>query len=228
MRMDDAERWHFGRRKGRPLRRSQKLLFDQFLPIVALDLARPAPPALSTLFSNPVGAVILEIGFGGGEHLIDRALAHPNTGFIGCEMFEHGIAKALGRIEALQLTNVRIAHADASAVLQWLPDASLEIIYVLYPDPWPKRRHWKRRFVQPAAIAAFARVLRPGGEVRFATDWPPYATWTLKYFLSDLRFSSQSKGLNDSQKPWPGFPGTRYEAKAVREGRKPCYFVFRR
>src|SRR5262249_46307804 len=169
----------FGRRKGHPLRPHQAALMETLLPRLAVNLAAPAPDPLARLFAHPVDHIRLEIGFGGGEHLVAEAAAHPRTGFIGCEPFVNGMAKALALIEARGIDNIRLHFGDAADLLGWLPDASLARVDLLYPDPWPKRRHWKRRFVQDASIATLGRLLRPGAEFRFATDWPDYAEWTL-------------------------------------------------
>jgi tRNA (guanine-N7-)-methyltransferase len=218
----------FGRRKGRPLRSRQAALFDELLPRLAVDLASPAPPDLRALFSPPVSEVRLEIGFGGGEHLLAEAAANPATGFIGCEAFVNGMAKMLAGIEARQVANVRLHFGDATERLPWLPDGSIARVDLLYPDPWPKRRHWKRRFVQDASVAALARILRSGSELRFASDIPDYAAWTLARVLRSPHFVWTAERADDWRKPWPGYAGTRYEAKALREGRPPCYLVFRR
>jgi tRNA (guanine-N7-)-methyltransferase len=218
----------FGRRKGHPLRARQTELFGSLLPRLAIDLTRAAPSDLAALFPQPVECVRLEIGFGGAEHLIGQAQAHPRTGFIGCEPFVNGMAKALVAIDELGLANVRLHHGDAVELLSWLPPRSLARIDLLYPDPWPKRRHWKRRFVSDANVAAFARVLQPGGEFRFVTDWANYAEWTLLRLLRSRDFSWAAERADDWRKPWVGFSGTRYEAKAQREGRAPAYLIFRR
>jgi tRNA (guanine-N7-)-methyltransferase len=218
----------FGRRKGHPLRARQVELFETLLPRLALDVSAPAPNDLKTLFPVPVDDVRLEIGFGGAEHLIAQSQAHPRTGFIGCEPFVNGMAKALAAIDAASLANVRLHHADAAELIDWLPASAVARIDLLYPDPWPKRRHWKRRFVTDASIAKLARILRPGGEFRFASDWPDYAAWTLQRVLRSTEFAWTAERADDWRRPWAGFAGTRYEAKAIREGRTPCYLVFRR
>lgn len=218
----------FGRRKGHPLRARQVDLFGSLLPRLALDLCAPAPSTLAALFPLPVDETRLEIGFGGAEHLIAQAQANPRTGFIGCEPFVNGMAKALVAIDESNLANVRLHHADAVDLVAWLPVGSLSRVDLLYPDPWPKRRHWKRRFVNEEMIAALARVLKPGGEFRFATDWANYVEWTLWRVLRSPDFTWAAERADDWRKPWPGFGGTRYEAKAKREGRAPCYLVFRR
>lgn len=218
----------FGRRKGHPLRSRQAGLLDTLLPRLAIDRSGPAPNDLRVLFAPPVDSVRLEIGFGGGEHLVSEASRHPGTGFIGCEPFVNGMAKALGAIDALGLQNIRLHHADATELLDWLPEASLARIDLLYPDPWPKRRHWKRRFVTDAMIDKAARLLKPGGEFRFASDWSNYVEWTLLRFLRSPRFVWTAQQADDWRQPWPGFEPTRYEQKAVREGRRSAYLSFRR
>jgi tRNA (guanine-N7-)-methyltransferase len=217
----------FGRRKGHRLRPRQAALFGTLLPRLALDLTTPSRELLA-LFPDPVDEVRLEIGFGGGEHLVSEARTHPRVGFIGIEPFVNGIAKALAAIAAENLSNVRLHHGDATEVVAWLPPASLARIDLIYPDPWPKRRHWKRRFVQDRSVAALARILRLGGEFRFATDIPDYAAWTLKHFIRSPDFAWSAQRADDWRRPWPGFCGTRYEAKAEREGRVPCYLIFQR
>ena len=218
----------YGRRKGHPLRARQVELFGSLLPRLALDLSVPAPNDLRALFPLPVDDVRLEIGFGGAEHLIAEAQAFPRTGFIGCEPFVNGMAKALVGIDDLKLGNIRLHHGDAVELLAWLPARELSRVDLLYPDPWPKRRHWKRRFVSEANIPALARVLRARGEFRFASDWANYAEWTLLRLLHSRDFTWTAERADDWRKPWPGFSGTRYEAKALREGRAPTYLVFRR
>jgi len=216
----------FGRRKGHALKPRQAALFDTLLPRLALDFDRPAPSDLRTLFDR-VDGVRLESGFGGGEHLIAEAERNPKTGFIGIEPFINGMAKALAAIDDRGLTNIRLHHGDATDVLAWLPNASLARFDLLYPDPWPKRRHWKRRFVQDDSIAQIARVVRPGSEFRFVTDWPDYAAWTLRHLARAPDFEWTAERADDWRLPWPGFTSTRYEAKAKREGRVPCYLIFR-
>jgi len=217
----------FGRRQGHKLSPRRAGLLETLLPRLALDLTT-RPGDLAHLFPVPVDAVRLEIGFGGGEYLVAEAERHPGTGFIGIEPFVNGMAKALSAIAALKLDNVRLHHGDAADVIAWLPSGGLSCVDLAYPDPWPKRRHWKRRFVQDASLAEIARVLQPGGEFRFVTDIPDYAAWTLQRGLrsSDLVWTAER--ADDWRLPWPGFTGTRYEAKAEREGRYPCYLIFRR
>ncbi len=218
----------FGRRKGHRLRKRQADLIDSLLPRLAIDLLRPAPVELGELFAVPVTEVALEIGFGGGENLIAQANARPGTGFIGIEPFVNGMAKALAAIDESGSQNIRLHFDDATPLLAWLPDASLTHIDLIHPDPWPKRRHWKRRFVQDATIAQFARILRRGGEVRFITDIADYATWTLQRFIRSRYFDWTAQCADDWQKPWADFTATRYHAKAARAERAPCFLIFRR
>jgi tRNA (guanine-N7-)-methyltransferase len=218
----------FGRRKGHKLRAHQAELIDHLLPHLALEIGSPAPASLGALFDPPVEAVRLEIGFGGGEHLIAEALAHPDTGFIGAEPYVNGMAKILARIEAENITNIRLYAGDAAALLAWAPPGSLARIDLIHPDPWPKRRHWKRRFVQGAMVDAMARVLRPGGEFRFVSDIDGYNAWTLAHLLRAPDFDWTAERADDWRKPWPDYTMTRYGRKAEREGRRANYLRFRR
>ena len=222
-----SQRAFFGRRKGHTLKPRQAALFDTLLPKLGLDLAKPAPTDLHTLFPLPVDELRLEIGFGCAEHLIAQAQAHPNAGFIGTDAFINGVAKALVAVDAHKLSNIRIYFGDASELLDWLPAASLSRIDLLYPDPWPKRRHWKRRFIQDGSLKRLGRILKRGGELRFATDISDYATYALARVLRSPDFTWTAERADDWRKPWPDFAGTRYEAKAKREGRTPAYFIFR-
>jgi tRNA (guanine-N7-)-methyltransferase len=222
------ERAFFGRRKGHRLRPHQAALVVDLLPRFVIAVDQPPQKNLAEMFSHPPQAICLEIGFGGGENLIAQATANPSIGFIGCEPFVNGMAKVLSRIETGNIDNVRLYAGDAVDLLAWLPDASIAKTELLYPDPWPKRRHWKRRFVQDRTVAMLARVLRPGGLFRFATDIPDYAAWTLERLLRAPDFAWTAERADDWRQPWAGFQGTRYEAKAKREGRAPCYLEFSR
>ena len=216
------------RRAGHPLKARQAALFDTVLPRVAIDPTNARPADLRTLFVKPVDDLRLEIGFGGGEHLIAQAQANPRTGFIGTDAFVNAIAKALVAIEENTLANIRLHFGDASELLDWFPDAAFSRIDLLYPDPWPKRRHWKRRFIQDENLKRLARILKQGGELRFATDVADYSVYTLARVLRSADFVWTAECADDWRKPWPGFSSTRYETKAKREGRQPAYFIFRR
>ena len=223
-----TKRAFFGRRKGHKLKPRQAALFNSLLPRVALDVATAAPVDLRTLFASPVDDVRLEIGFGGGEHLIAQAQANLRTGFIGTDAFVNAIAKALIAIEENALANIRLHFGDASELLDWLPSAAVSRIDLLYPDPWPKRRHWKRRFIQDENLKRLARILKMGGELRFATDIADYSAYALARVIRSSDFVWIAECADDWRKPWPGFSSTRYEMKAKREGRQPAYFIFRR
>ena len=222
------DRAFFGRRKGHKLRPHQARLIETLLPRLAIDLSRPAPAPLGTLFPLPVDDIQLEIGFGGGEYLIAQAQERPRTGFIGVEPFVNGMAKALAAIESGKLQNIRLHFDDAVNLMAWLPQNALTRIDLIHPDPWPKRRHWKRRFVQDAMVSRLARILRPGGELRFVTDIADYAAWTLQRLLRSADFEWTAQGADDWRKPWPSFINTRYHAKAAREERPSCFLIFRR
>ncbi|MCQ8782163.1 tRNA (guanosine(46)-N(7))-methyltransferase TrmB [Aurantimonas sp. CSK15Z-1] len=218
----------FGRLKGPRLRPGQAALLAEALPGLRLDLSEPAPADLAPLFGVPVRAVRLEIGFGGGEHLHAEAARRPEVGFIGIEPFVNGMAKLLARLAEQPLANLRLFDDDAVRVLDWLPDASLEEIDLLYPDPWPKRRHWKRRFVGEGNLDRFARVLAPGGRFCFASDIDTYVDWTLQHCARHPAFDWTARRPADWTEPFADWPGTRYEAKALREGRPPAYLTFLR
>ncbi len=198
------------------------------MPRLAIDLSRPAPADLCSLFAVPVGEVQLEIGFGGGEWLIAQARLEPLRGFIGVEPFVNGMAKALAAIETEGLRNIALHFDDAVSLIAWLPEKSLARIDLIHPDPWPKRRHWKRRFVQDQMVAQLGRILRPGGEFRFVTDIADYAAWTLQRLLRSSEFEWMAERADDWRTAWPGFAATRYNAKAAREQRAACFLVFRK
>lgn len=223
-----SQRAFFGRRKGHSLRPRQLALFDTLLPKLAPNLNKPAPADLRELFDIQLDQVRLEIGFGGAEHLIAQAIANPRSGFIGSDGFENAIGKALTAIEDNILGNIRLHFGDASELIDWLPQGSLSRIDLLYPDPWPKRRHWKRRFIQNDSLARLARILKSGGELRFATDIADYAAYALARVMRSQDFVWTAEQAQDWRQAWPDYYLTRYEAKAKREGRTPAYFIFRK
>lgn len=217
----------FGRRSGKRLHKGQHRLFRENLP--SLELALPETTLqLDRIFpGHPRRAI--EIGYGGGEHLARIAAEQPGTGFIGCEVFSGGIAKLLEAIDERGLDNVRLFTDDALKLLVKLPAASLDAAYLLYPDPWPKTRHHKRRFISPTTLGELARVLKPDSVFRFATDIEDYANWTLAHIVRspDFRFAPERPGI--WHEPWPGWVPTRYEDKARLEGRtRSFYFEFTR
>jgi tRNA (guanine-N7-)-methyltransferase len=216
----------FGRRHGKTIRARPAAALEATLPHYRLDLTQPPPADLVTLFSTPVSSVRLEIGFGGGEHLLYEVQRFPGTGFIGAEAFVNGVAKLVTALKAEPQPNIRIHDEDAIRLLDWLPEASVDGIDLFYPDPWPKKRHWKRRFVSAENLDRFARVLKPGAIFRFASDIDTYVNWTLLKAIAHPAFDWQAANADDWRKPYEGWPGTRYEAKALREGRVPAYLTF--
>lgn len=198
---------------------------SEFLPKIAVDLTEGSV-SMETLFSFRPKEIRLEIGFGDGERLIELATLNPDIGFLGCEPFVNGVAKALAGVADSELGNVRIHCGDARDLLSALPDASLDGIELLYPDPWPKRRHRKRRIVSDEFLSTIAIKLRPGATFRFATDIDDYCGWTLARILRSPDFIWTAKRPHDWLDPWSGWKTTRYEQKARADGRKSAYLTF--
>jgi tRNA (guanine-N7-)-methyltransferase len=218
----------FGRRHGKTLRPLHASLLESLLPELRLDPGTPVPSDMSELFGCPVKNFRLEIGFGGGEHLIHRLRENPETGFIGVEPFVNGTAKLLAELHARPAPNIRVYDQDAALLLDWLPAASIDHIDILYPDPWPKKRQHKRRFVGPVNLPLLARVLKPRGRLCFASDIADYVNWTLIHVRAHGGFAFDAEDAADWRSPYLNWPGTRYEAKALREGRPPAYLSFTR
>ena len=213
----------YGRSRGKPLRPRQERLLAESLPTLELvpdALGRPG------LFPFEPREVWVEIGFGSGEHLIDRAMINPDIGLVGCEPFLNGVAAALAGIERERLTNVRLWRGDGQTLVESAPGAFFSRVFILYPDPWPKRRHHKRRVISDEAVEALARVMRKGAELRFATDVDDYAGWTLRRFLASPHFRWAASRAEDWRAHWPEWRPTRYEAKAHRAGRGSVYLTF--
>lgn len=220
----------WGRQKAFALRPRQAALFETLLPKVRIQLAAEAAPASLDprgFFAGAPPRVSLEIGFGGGEHLIAWARAHPGEGFIGAEPFLNGMGKMLVHLDDAKLSNVRLFAGDARRLVAALKPASLARVFLLFPDPWPKKRHWKRRYVQDETLAELARVIAPGGMLRIASDIPHYIEWTLEHTARHPEFAAvhPEGGWRERPADWPP---TRYEQKAVRAGRPPAYLEFRR
>ena len=214
----------YGRRKGKKLRQRQDGLMADFLPSVAVDLSGAL--SLDALFPFTRTEVRLEIGFGDGERLVEQSSQRPDVAFLGCEPFLNGVAKAVAAVSDRALNNVRIHSGDARDLLAALPAGSLDRIELLYPDPWPKRRHHKRRIVSDDFLAAAARVLKSGCELRFATDIDDYCAWTLAHLSRSKDFVWPASRPADWLTPWEGWSPTRYEMKARREGRPSAYLTF--
>jgi tRNA (guanine-N7-)-methyltransferase len=215
----------FGRRKGKTLRTHHRALMQSVLPQVQIepDSVRNDPFAV---FQAAYADLWMEIGFGGGEHLAADAVRHPNIAFIGCEPFVNGVAKLIALIDEEQLANIRVYPGDAREIINALPAACLGRVNILYPDPWPKSRQKKRRFVSDETLRGLARVMKTGAVLRFATDIDDYSAWTLTRILRSPHFDWPQVRDSEWLTPWDFWPSTRYEAKALREGRKPVYLTF--
>lgn len=218
------QRAFFGRRSGKRLHKGQDQLFRDKLPALEISLGEGMldPHAL---FEERPGRVALEIGYGGGEHLARQAAENPHTGYIGCEVFSGGIAKLLQHVDERGLGNVRLFTDDALKLLVKLPAGSIDEAFLLYPDPWPKTRHHKRRFVSPVTLGELARVLKPGASFKFASDIEDYANWTLAHVARspDFVFAPEKPGA--WFEPFPGWQPTRYEEKARAEGRFVSHYL---
>lgn len=223
----DQDLRSFGRRRGRKLSDRQSHLMGNVLPQVSLVLERPCQ-STTNLFPIKVEEVWLEVGFGGGEHLIAQARRNPAVGIIGCEPFVDGVVKVLDAIDSLQLRNILIHADDVRPLLRWLPQDSIDRAFVLFPDPWPKRRHVKRRLVGPAFLDLLARVMRPGAELRAATDIADYARTILLAHAKSRHFDWLAASAGDWRLPPPDWVETRYQQKAISEGRRTTYLLFKR
>jgi tRNA (guanine-N7-)-methyltransferase len=217
----------YGRARGHTLRPRQQVLLDVTLPRLAFAAAAAADPLAA--FDPRPPALWLEVGFGGGEHAVAQAAANPEAGLIACEVFENGICSLLARLvpeggeaAAPLPANLRLWTEDARILLRALPDACLDRLFLLFPDPWPKARHAKRRFVHPGQLPELARVLKPGAEWRVASDDPTYQAWVTEVMARQALFDAPPPA---TERP-DGWPPTRYEAKAIRAGRRPLYWRF--
>ncbi len=218
----------YGRRRGRKLRRGQRDLAAALLPQLSFVLPESAALDPTGLFAFRPAAVWLEIGFGGGEHLAAQAAAHPGIGFIGCEVFDNGVARLVAAVARQGLGNVRIFADDARLLLAALPAQSVERVFILFPDPWPKMRHRKRRLVTAATLDRLAEILADGGELRLATDDPDYLAAMLALATAHPAFAWQARRPADWQERPPDWPPTRYEEKARAAGRAPAFLRFTR
>ena len=219
----------YGRARGHSLRPRQQLLLEVTLPRAGFDPALAGTPM--SAFGSAVNETWLEIGFGGGEHALAQAAAHPQAGLIACEVFENGICSLLSRLvpeggeaSAALPDNLRVWTQDARILLRMLPDACLDRLFLMFPDPWPKARHAKRRFVHPDQITELARVLKPRAEWRVASDDPTYQAWVTDVMARQDWFDVTAP---EHKRP-ADWPPTRYEAKALRAGRHPLYWRFTR
>lgn len=221
------ERTLYGRRRGKKLRAGQEALLDTLLPRLLVEVPpEPQRIDLASLFGGGRD-VWLEVGFGAGEHLVWQAEHHPDIGLIGCEPYINGVAKCLAHIERAGVTNVRLFTDDARLVMAALPPQSLGRAFVLFPDPWPKTRHHKRRFVQRSNLDELARLLKPGAELRLATDDPSYLPWMVEHACLHPAFEWLAEGPADWRDRPEDWPGTRYEQKML-AGHKPVFLRLRR
>lgn len=217
----------YGRRQDKKLRAKPAQLMTTLLPEVAVPDPEKGPIDPDTLFPD-AQALWLEVGFGGGEHLAWQAEQNRETGMIGAEPFINGVAKLLTQIDDRKLENIRVQFGDARPLMEALPDGCLERLFVLHPDPWPKKRHFKRRMISPWFFAEAARLLMPGAQLRVASDVPDYVRWTLMHARHAVDFEWMAEGKADWTERPQDWPQTRYEAKALREGRMPAYLRFTR
>ena len=216
----------YGRSVGKPLRKGQQELVENLLPQIAVPLEGQVTAERMFGFDKPLH---FEIGFGGGEHMAQRADMLPDHGFIGAEPFLNGVAQALVQVKDQHLGNVRLHHGDALEVLARVPNGALSFVYLLHPDPWPKARHHRRRFMNPDNLAMLARVMPSGAELRVASDIPDYVEHALAAVAAcGALFETVEPEAPDWSVAWSDWPGTRYEAKALKAGRTPHYLTFRR
>lgn len=247
----EMDRRLYGRRVGRTMKPTRRALIDRLLPNYLIPTSRPEPGPDSasvpgqrafiaaiddprSLFPAPVRRVWLEIGFGGGEHLAAQAEANPDTGIIGCEFFMDGVASLLSALDesrgaktdAGAIANVRIHTDDAREVTDALPEGSLDRVFVLFPDPWPKKRHWRRRLVSTPFLDRLAYLLADGGELRMASDDRSYIRWMLSHATTHPAFDWTARRAADWRSRPDDWPPTRYEAKAIAQGRAPAFLRF--
>lgn len=221
------DRNFYGRRQGRKLRSGRAHLVERMLPELSIVLP-PVGQQLDwpALFPRPVERLWLEIGFGAGEHLLALARANPETGFIGCEPYINGLSSLLAAIATEGLENIRVFDDDAAQLIETLPDNSVDRCFLLFPDPWPKKRHHRRRFIQPASVAALARILAAGAEFRVASDDAPLVDWMMFHLRQGRQFDWLARTASDWRQRPNDWPPTRYEAKRLHG--PPVFMRFRR
>ena len=225
---DLPRRLHFrGRRIGKKLRVGQKKLLEILLPRLQINLLNPCPDFEMTMSTTPI-QVWLEIGFGGGEHLYAQAKAMPKIGFIGCEPYKNGVVKLLRKIKNEHIENIRIFDDDASLLLEAMTERYIDRAFILFSDPWPKKRHHKRRFVNKDNLDLLAKVMKDGAELLFASDHHEFVTWSLEHLLNHSSFMWCAKSARDWRSPPNGWISTRYEEKALSQNLSPIYLRFKR
>lgn len=221
------QRYLWGRQQSRPLKNNQKQALKDLWPTISLELQPHALVDVNELFASSFKDLWLEIGFGGGEHLAAQAALHSDVGFLGCEPFINGVVSLLTQIQDQSLNNVRIVKDDARLLLARLPDHCVGSIFVLFPDPWPKQRHHKRRIIQEKTLEEFERILKPGGRLVMATDDAPYAQWMQEIMANHPKFELILENRTTLYERPQGWPITRYEQKAMTQGRAPVYLTYR-
>lgn len=229
----------FGRRKGRIIRKAKTTLLESFLPFLRITEQTRFQP--QELFKTPVNKICLEIGFGDGQHLAGQALKYPQIGFIGAEVFQNGVANLLSLLTGIKeghdlpqkisllperVDNIRIWDDDIRLLFARIPDNFLDKVFLLFPDPWPKKRHAGRRFINPENLNEIARILKPGGILRVATDHKVYKSWTLHRLHEDPRFRWSATCGNDWKHEPTDWVRTKYQEKALREGRRPVFLDY--
>ena len=217
----------YGRRKGRPLRRGMQALLTDMLSDLRFDATRPVATQFGQSISQKAD-LALEIGFGGGEHLAGLAEANPAVNFIGAEPFVNGVASLLRHIQKRQLSNIRIWDDDVRLILPALPVAGLSQAFIMFPDPWPKKRHAARRILQPAMMDILAQLIRPSGQLVLASDDPTAKSWLLQTAMSHPQFCWTARRSCDWRQRPPNLPATRYMAKAEHASRQSSWFIFER
>ena len=220
---ETRQRTLYGRRRGKKLRAGQESLLDTLLPKLLITIpAEPRKIDLASLFGAARKDIWLEVGFGAGEHLVWQAEHHPDVGLLGCEPFINGVAKCLAHIERTGVSNIRLFTDDARLVMAALPDRSLSRAFILFPDPWPKTRQHKRRFVERTNLDVLARLMKPGAELRLATDDPSYLPWMVEHACSHPAFDWLAERPSDWRGRPDDWPPTRYERKML-AGHKPVF-----
>ena len=205
----------FGRNRGRSLRPHPQKLVDELLPTLAVNVSDP---------HEGFATLAIEIGFGGGEHLLAQAAHHPHTLFIGCEPFINGVAKCLAGIESQGLKNIRLFTNDARKLLEDLPENSIDSAFILFPDPWPKVRHNKRRLVNTETLGMLARVQKQAGRLLIATDHVDYSVWILERLLVSPHYEWTAQAQADWKNPPSDWTQTKYQRKTTEQGRPPLFF----
>ncbi|GAB5389558.1 MAG: tRNA (guanosine(46)-N7)-methyltransferase TrmB [Alphaproteobacteria bacterium] len=227
--MSDDRLIFYGRRKGRPLNAGRQRAMDDLFPGMQMPVDPPQDQTeLQSVFGPDINDIWLEIGFGNGEHLAEQAARNPQVGMLGCEPYINGVSALVAQAGERDLDNIRIHADDARPLMDNLPEACIGRAFVLFADPWPKARHARRRFIGPDNLDRLARLIRPGGELRLATDWPQLAAWMLQHTLEHPAFEWLAESASDWRKAPDDWVPTRYQIKTEGQGRKPVFLLFRR